>query len=415
MNAIEFNNISKKFRKGDKVYALRDLIPKIAKGVVAGRGAANGLNKSEFWAIRDVTFSVKKGEVLGIIGPNGAGKSTILKLLSKLMRPDKGDMKIKGRLSALIEITAGFHPDFTGRENIYFNGAIYGMTRDEIEQKYEQIVEFSGVREFIDTPVKRYSSGMMARLGFAVAAHVDPDILLVDEVLSVGDMTFQTKCVRKMRELLSSGATVIFISHNIPLVQSLCERIILLDKGQILKEGYPEEVMPFYENLVSKGREEELKQQISKSTYQLEMEEEEFIHIHSVGLRQENGLPAESFAVGEPIGIRVDYRIKKDIEDVAFAYEIIRSDGILCCSSSTKDAGYAVPRETGEGKLDILVSDHNLAPGIYFTKISVWDKDMIHPYLVKKEGVFNIDAGTANIKGGPVLLPQSRWDMRKSS
>src|SRR3989338_1868091 len=197
MYSVEFNNVWKKFNKGEKVYALRDLIPQMTKRMFTPNKDA--LKQEEFWAVKDVSFKIKKGEVLGIIGPNGAGKSTILKLLSQIMKPTKGEFVAHGRLSALIEVTAGFHPDFTGRENIYFNAAILGMKKKDIDAKFDQIVDFSGIEEFIDTPVKRNSSGMTARLGFAIAAHVDPEILLVDEVLSVGDKTFQSKCTQKMR------------------------------------------------------------------------------------------------------------------------------------------------------------------------------------------------------------------------
>lgn len=252
MNVIEFQNVWKKFRRGEKVNSLREALPLFFGNMVKNNGQQ--LRTDEFWALQNVSFEVKKGDILGIIGPNGAGKSTILKLLSRIMVPNKGAMNIKGRLSALIEITAGFHPDLTGRENLYLNGAILGMNKKEIDKKFDKIIDFSGLNEFIDTPVKRYSSGMAARLGFSVAAHMDPDILLVDEVLSVGDMDFQAKSAQKMRELLNSGATIVFISHNLPLVQNLCRRLILLEKGMILKDGKPEEIIPYYEALVNKQR-----------------------------------------------------------------------------------------------------------------------------------------------------------------
>src|ERR1700686_3068165 len=188
MNAIEFNNVWKKFKRGEKFDSLRDLIPSMAKMVFATRKA--DLQDKEFWAVRDVSFQIGRGDALGIIGPNGSGKSTALKLLSGILKPDKGTLSVRGRLSTLIELGAGFHPDLTGRENIYLNGTILGMRRAEIDRKFDAIVEFSGLAGFIDTPVKRYSTGMYARLGFSVAAHVDPDILIVDEVLSVGDIVF---------------------------------------------------------------------------------------------------------------------------------------------------------------------------------------------------------------------------------
>jgi lipopolysaccharide transport system ATP-binding protein len=204
------------------------------------------LQEQEFWAVQGVSFQVRCGEALGVIGPNGAGKSTILKLLSGILRPNKGEIKVNGRLSALIEVGAGFHPDLTGRENIYLNGAILGMKKSEIDRKFDEIVDFSGVQEFIDTPVKRYSSGMYARLGFSVAAHVNPDILLVDEVLSVGDLQFQEKCIDKMLSLKDEGIPIVFVSHNLQSIQLLCKRAILLKVGKIIKEGSVETVLNEY-------------------------------------------------------------------------------------------------------------------------------------------------------------------------
>ncbi|MBU1932314.1 MAG: ABC transporter ATP-binding protein, partial [Candidatus Omnitrophica bacterium] len=202
-NAIEFINVSKKFKKGEKTDCLRDFIPNLFKSMSpsARRVTHDALREREFWALKDVSFQLKKGETLGIIGPNGAGKSTILKMLSGILRPTKGEIKINGKLSALLEVGAGFHPDLTGRENIYLSGAIIGMKKKEIERKIDSIIEFSELGDFIDTPVKRYSSGMYVRLGFSISAHMDPDILLLDEVLAVGDMGFQAKCIERIKQL----------------------------------------------------------------------------------------------------------------------------------------------------------------------------------------------------------------------
>ena len=244
-SALEFNQIYKKFRKGEGYDSLRDLLPGIFKKAFKSSGGV-GLKEKEFWALRDVTFQVGRGEALGIVGPNGSGKSTTLKILSGILRPTAGTMRVNGRISALIEVGAGFHPDLTGRENIYLNGAILGMSKWEIQQKLDTIIDFSGIPDFIDTPVKRYSSGMYARLGFSIAAHVEPEILLVDEVLSVGDFTFQGRCIQKMQEILKNGTTVIFVSHNMESVLSLCDRAILLVNGQVTKEGEPGEVIAEY-------------------------------------------------------------------------------------------------------------------------------------------------------------------------
>ena len=207
--AVEVDHVWKKFHKGEFHDSLRDFLPALAKRIVGRGPKRTELEEDDFWAIKDASFQVKKGEVLGIIGPNGAGKSTMLKVLSRILKPNRGRVQVNGRLRALIEIAAGFHPDLTGRENVYLNGTIMGMTRREIAKKFDEIVDFSGIEEFLDTPVKRYSSGMHARLGFAVAAHLNPEVLLVDEILSVGDRVFQAKCYKHMRNLTDTGVTVV--------------------------------------------------------------------------------------------------------------------------------------------------------------------------------------------------------------
>jgi lipopolysaccharide transport system ATP-binding protein len=204
----------------------------------------------EFWALRDVSFEVKRGEALGIIGHNGAGKSTILKLLASITSPSSGEITINGRIAALIEVGSGFHPELTGRENIYLSGSILGMRRAEITQKLESIIEFSGIREFIDTPVKRYSSGMYVRLGFSIAAHLEPDILLLDEVLAVGDAAFQAKCLNRVNELRTSGRTIIFISHDLNAVERMCDRVLLMQRGEIIANGPPVDVIDQYKSSV---------------------------------------------------------------------------------------------------------------------------------------------------------------------
>jgi homopolymeric O-antigen transport system ATP-binding protein len=237
----------KKFRKGEVYNSLRDLLPALT-GKMFRQQELVASDKREFWALKDLSFEVKRGEAFGIIGPNGAGKSTALKILSRIMRPTKGRIVINGRLSALIEVTAGFHPDLTGRENIFLHGTILGMTKREIASKLDQIIAFSGIEEFIDTPVKRYSSGMFARLGFSVAAHVNPEVLIVDEVLSVGDYLFQQKCVERMKEVIRSGATVLFVSHNLKNVSEFCDKCLLLEKGRSVVTGPAKEVISAYLN-----------------------------------------------------------------------------------------------------------------------------------------------------------------------
>lgn len=244
--AIQMNAVWKKFHRGERHDSLRDLIPAVARRLARGAPPARELREGDFWALRDVSFEVKRGDALGIIGHNGAGKSTLLKVLTRLLRPTLGSYQTHGRVGALIEVTAGFHQDLTGRENIFLNGAIIGMKRADIERRFDAIVDFSGIGDFIDTPVKRYSSGMNARLGFSIAAHLEPEILIIDEVLSVGDFTFQGKCIRWMQNLLENGTTVIFVSHNMDAVLALCNSAILLDHGEVTSRGELTKVVAEY-------------------------------------------------------------------------------------------------------------------------------------------------------------------------
>jgi lipopolysaccharide transport system ATP-binding protein len=238
-------HIYKKFRKGETYNSLRDLVPAMT-GRMFRTQELDANDSREFWALKDLSFEVKHGEALGIIGRNGAGKSTALKILCRIMKPTKGRMQVNGRLSALIEVSAGFHPDLTGRENIFLHGTILGMTKREIQSKLDQIIAFSGIEEFIDTPVKRYSSGMFARLGFSVAAHVDPNVLVVDEVLSVGDFVFQQRCIDRIRSVIQTGTTVLFVSHNLKSVTEICQRALLLDHGEVLAIDKADVVMRKY-------------------------------------------------------------------------------------------------------------------------------------------------------------------------
>jgi lipopolysaccharide transport system ATP-binding protein len=242
---IEFQQVWKKFRRGEFYDSLRDLVPDMASRLFR-RDRSDGLEAREFWAVQDVSFSVRPGEVLGIIGPNGAGKSTILKLLTRILRPTRGRCGIRGRVGALIEIAAGFHQDLTGAENIFLQGSIMGMTRREIAARFDDIVAFSELADFINTPVKRYSSGMNARLGFAIAAHMSPDVLIIDEVLAVGDFRFQRKAFDRISDMATGGLPVVIVSHQLERIASLCTHCLLLDAGRIVKRGTPDECISEY-------------------------------------------------------------------------------------------------------------------------------------------------------------------------
>ena len=312
---VEFNSVWKKFRRGERFDSLRDLLPSMAKMLFSR--ARTGLEDKEFWALRDVSFQMKRGDALGIIGPNGSGKSTALKLLSGILRPDQGSVCVKGRLSTLIELGAGFHPDLTGRENIYLNGTILGMKRAEIAKKFDQIVEFSELQDFIDTPVKRYSSGMYARLGFSVAAHVDPEVLVIDEVLSVGDYHFQQRCFDKMREFVQKGTSLIFVSHNMTAVSTLCSSALLLRNGEPIYHGDVSTAMQryhsFYEDLTSS----------------------EHIQVLESQVRCADGSGSDVLQPGEKISFEVKVRALKDLRKVHPGLMVHTVDGLCVFVTAT--------------------------------------------------------------------------------
>jgi ABC-type polysaccharide/polyol phosphate transport system ATPase subunit len=241
-----FESVSKKFRRGERHNSLRDLIPASLRRIASGLKPTGVLCPEEFWALNDVSFEVKPGEALGVIGRNGAGKSTVLKILNRIMKPTDGKCRIRGRVGALIEIAAGFHPDLTGRQNVFLQGAIMGMRRPEIAKKFTDIIEFADIGDFIDTPAKRYSSGMSARLGFAIAAHLDPEVLLIDEVLSVGDFAFQQKAFDRLQEIVERGVPTIIVSHQLERLTSLCTHVIVLDHGRVVHYGGAEESIAAY-------------------------------------------------------------------------------------------------------------------------------------------------------------------------
>ena len=404
-NAVEFNQVWKKFRKGEKFNSLRDAIPNFFKK----RAIEDQLEAQEFWAVRDVSFTISQGEVVGIMGPNGAGKSTILKLLSGIMGPTKGQMHINGRLSALIEVTAGFHPELTGRENVYLNGTILGMKKKEIDSKFDEIVDFSGVEEFIDTPVKRYSSGMYSRLGFSVAAHMDPDVLIVDEVLSVGDISFQAKCAQKMRGLMGSGATIILVSHQISLIQSLCKRAILLDHGQMLKDGPVDEVIPEYQNTTFKRNEDSFKHKVKAEEGRVKINQDALVEITKVNLYGQEHQHKEEFKTGEDLSIEILYNAKERIESPIIVVDIVRSDGVLCCSLNSKECGISFDDIQGKGSIGLSFQKFNLVSGVYLLKIFFWEKEMIHPYVVRNSDVMRIVSGQGTGSVNAIFLPNVHW------
>jgi lipopolysaccharide transport system ATP-binding protein len=324
----------------------------------------------DFWALKDVSFQIKQGEVVGIIGRNGAGKSTLLKILSRITLPTEGRIRIQGRVSSLLEVGTGFHQELTGRENIFLNGAILGMRRAEIIRKFDEIVAFSEIEEFLDTPVKRYSSGMYVRLAFAVAAHLEPDILIVDEVLAVGDATFQKKCLGKMGSFARSGRTVLFVSHNMEAVRSLCERGVWLKDGRLQKDGKADEIVEAYFNSMSK----EPAVSCANPDYGL--------IIKNVALKNDRGENSSRFRPGEDLVVEINYNAQKRLER---PYVVIGVQGIngSCFTANMLLDGHQPEVLAGTGNLACRFKSLPLFPQSYSVKVSVRTKngnDMIIPY-----------------------------------
>jgi lipopolysaccharide transport system ATP-binding protein len=313
---LRVEQIRKRYRIGarEPYRALRDVLADLPKRAL-GRRAQHQHEREQIWALDDISFELRRGEVLGLIGANGAGKSTLLKVLSRITEPTEGQVTIAGRVGSLLEVGTGFHPELTGRENIFLNGTILGMRKAEIERRFDEIVEFSGVGKFLDTPVKRYSSGMQVRLAFAVAAHLEPEILLVDEVLAVGDAEFQQKCLGKMRDVTSQGRTVVFVSHNLAAVRSLCPRSLVLEGGKLVYDGPTDGAIERYlgrdthrEAAIVEGA--QLEQRLVKSRL---YGDEPLFRCTRISVLDEDGLPASSFRSDEEIAVAVDYTLLRPV------------------------------------------------------------------------------------------------------
>jgi ABC-type polysaccharide/polyol phosphate transport system ATPase subunit len=361
MNDLEFTNVSKRYRVREEIRAPG------APGMLA-RFANLRPRYKDFWAVHDVSFAVGHGEALGIIGHNGAGKSTILKLVSSITAPTRGEIRIRGRLAALIEVGSGFHPELTGRENIYLSGSILGMRRRDISASLDRIIEFAGVRDFIDTPVKRYSSGMYVRLGFAIAAHLNPDVLLLDEVLAVGDASFQAKCLERIGELKEAGTTIVFISHDLGAVERLCDRVLLMQHGTLAAEGNPRHVIAEYERVATPFVPREPPKE---SAWQLPRT------VRVVGLEFYNaaGRKTTTFRTGDPVTARVSYAAREHVADAEFELYFLSQDSQIQCQVTSK---FSLPHfavSPGEGIIEFSIDALGLQPGRYFIDTTIVEND----------------------------------------
>jgi ABC-type polysaccharide/polyol phosphate transport system ATPase subunit len=315
---------------------------------------------AEMWALQDVSFEVRAGEALGIVGHNGAGKTTILKLLSRITAPTRGQITIRGRLAALIEVGSGFHPELTGRENVHLHGAMLGMRRSEIARKMDSIVEFSGLDRYIDVPVKRYSSGMYVRLGFSVAAHLEPDIVLLDEVLAVGDVAFQAKCLDRISTLRKAGRTIVFVSHDLASVYRLCDRAILLDRGRVLMDGAPRAVVDEYMKVAFGDHDSSDPQAVDGDKA-----------ARCLGVSFSGLDSSDSVRTGYPMIARIGYRATAQIPDAVFRLSLYWPSGYLCAQLTNESSGSRLHLEAGSGTIEFQCPTLPVVPGLYRVDVAI--------------------------------------------
>ncbi|MCX7767394.1 MAG: ABC transporter ATP-binding protein [Flavobacteriales bacterium] len=371
---IVVENLSKRYRLGVVGGGtLRDDAEYLWKKIT-GRLREEDNSEKYHDALKDVSFTVRKGEVVGLIGKNGAGKSTLLKILSKVTAPTAGRVKIKGRLASLLEVGTGFHPELTGLENIYLNGAILGMSRREIRRKLDEIIEFAGVEKYIHTPVKRYSSGMYVRLAFAVAAHLEPDILVVDEVLAVGDIEFQKKCLGKMGEVSQKeGRTIIFVSHNMQAIKRLCRRAILLEKGKILMDGdAAETIQKYLHAFFDQKANDSIVTQIDPQSIVID---DGTIKIIKIVLQNELGHPTSSFYFNEKINIILHVEVQNPIRDVVLIFYVSDAEGMPVGMASSDSVGIKFNFTSSKECISVTLENNFLENNYFLTLMFVRDRD----------------------------------------
>ena len=402
--AIRFDCVSKKFNlHRERARSFQELVLHLFR-----RSNSSG---EEFWALRNVNFTVEQGEMVGLIGPNGAGKSTALKLISRIIEPTSGQIEVNGRVGALLELGAGFHPDLTGRENIYLNGSILGLSRAQIRQKLDEIIAFAELERFIDVPVKHYSSGMYVRLGFSVAVHTDPEILLVDEVLAVGDAAFHRKCLDRINGIKDQGVTIVFVSHNLNTVRDLCTRGIWLREGCVAGIGPVEKVIDGYLNAVTAEQAVALQQhKIQESARRWGNGEVEITGVRFLDIA---GKERFIFKTGEPMITRISFRSRHRVERPVFGIAIYRNDGMHINGPNTRFADYEIDAIEGEGVIDYCIKSLPLLRGTYEFSATVYDCACQQPYdHHHRMYSFMVEQGDIVERYGCVYVP-SRWRLLK--
>ena len=381
--AITAEGLSKQYRIGQFRPAYGTLRDSIANSVRRLRSGHLHDAPREIWALRDVSFEAREGEVIGIIGANGAGKSTLLKILTKITWPTSGRAEIRGRVGSLLEVGTGFHPELTGRENIYLNGAILGMRRSEINRKIDDIIGFSGVERFMDTPVKRYSSGMFVRLAFSVAAHFEPDIMVVHEVLAVGDADFQRRSLGRMESLGDSGRTVLFVSHNLHAVLQLCDRAILLQNGQIVREGTTHDVVAYYEEQTVGGGPR-------ASWPEGEAPGDDLAELRSVRVVDEEGGTAGTIDVRRPIGIEIAFRVLREGRAVVPKIKVLDQHGAICFNALDVDPRWSDPSSPGDYVATAWIPPNLLNEGRHSVDVNI--VTVASPKLIPHASAYKIVA-----------------------
>ncbi len=382
-NAIEVKNVKKKFKVYfDKGSQLKERIL-----------FRNRNRYEERWVLDDVSFEVKQGEAIGLIGHNGCGKSTTLKLLTRIMYPDSGSIELRGRVSSLIELGAGFHPDMSGRENIYTNASIFGLTKKEIDERLDDIIEFSEMEPFLDNPVRTYSSGMYMRLAFSVAINVNADILLIDEILAVGDVNFQAKCFNKLREIKAQGTTIVIVSHSMGQIEQICDRSIWIHEGKIKAEGNPREIDKDYLDFMGQKRQEIAEQSQKKDEAKTMVVEEietraeaeekkrwgngraRFREVCMSGKQSDR---QRVFATEESVKIRMNYKVKQKVQDAVFGIGIFRDDGVQCYGTNTRIEQFKRFDLDKDGEVVVNIEKLSLLPGKYTLDVAI-ESDMATP------------------------------------
>lgn len=399
---ITVEHVSKKFCSNLKQslwYGVKDL----GTELLGKSHNTEKLRKNEFWAVRDVSLSVDRGETVGMIGHNGAGKTTILRMLNGLIKPDQGRIKIQGRMQALIALGAGFNPVLTGRENIQINASILGFSNKHIDRLFDQIVDFSGLEEFIDMPVQSYSSGMVVRLGFSVAAHLEPDILLVDEVLAVGDLAFKTKCQVRIQELRNSGVAIILVSHNLHTISHICNRAITFEKGRVIFEGDTEKAIDAYRTSLIK-RSENKEVILRAGTGEIRIREIEILNIQEKSQKE--------FDIDSPVKIRIHYQVENPVINPVFNITLHILNSYQVTGFRTDVDGYHVGKIDKDGYIDIIVPQLNLLPNVYSLDAVIFHQDGYTFYdRVNNVGYLEVKGGL--LINGSTYIPHS-WQMHGS-